>query len=346
MLNRIIKYLFALIGAFTGVSLVRYFVKSVEFESLGTEHIILYLLAGIITAIVFYMIGSNIIRLIDNLYSQTEKILHKMTIYEVSITALGLIAGLIIANLISIPIYKIPVAGMPIAVLLNVFFGVLGMAISLTKKNENFIDSFKQRNQLDVRPKVMDTSVIIDGRISDLVKSGFIEGKLVIPSFVLSELRHIADSKDDLTRNKGRRGLDVINALQEDQKIYVDIPTVPLDKDDEVDSALLAYASRINGQVLTLDYNLNKVAAVQGVQVLNINELCNALKPIALPGDEMSIHVIKSGKEEKQGVGFLEDGTMIVVENGMKYIGNQVDVIVTKVLQTNAGRMIFSKVKG
>ena len=300
MLNRIIKYLFALFGAFTGVSLIRYFVKSVEFEALGADQIVLYLLASVISAIFFYMIGSDIIRLIDNLYSQTEKILHNMTIYEVSITALGLIAGLIIANLISIPIYKIPVAGMPIAVLLNIFFGVLGMAVSVTKKNENFIDSFKQRSQSDLRPKVIDTSVIIDGRIGDLVKCGFIEGKLVIPSFVLNELRHIADSKDDLTRSKGRRGLDVINSMQEDSKIFVDTPVVQLDKDDEVDTALLRYASKINGQVLTLDYNLNKVAAVQGVQVLNINELCNALKPIALPGDEMNIHVIKNGKEEKQ----------------------------------------------
>lgn len=346
MLDRIVKYLFALTGAFTGVSLVRYFMKSVDFDALGAVQIIMYVLSGIVAAIVFYMAGSGIIRLIDNLYSQTEKILQNMTIYEVSIAAVGLIAGLIIANLISIPIYKIPVAGMPIAVLLNVFFGVMGMTISVTKKNENFIESFKKRNQSDIRPKVIDTSVIIDGRIGDLVKCGFIEGRIVIPSFVLNELRHIADSKDDLTRSKGRRGLDVLNAMQEDSKIFVETPAVRLDSDDEVDSALLRYAADINGQVLTLDYNLNKVAAVQGVQVLNINELSNALKPIALPGDEMSIQVIKTGKEEKQGIGFLEDGTMIVVENGVKFIGSQVDVIVTKVLQTNAGRMIFSKVKG
>jgi uncharacterized protein YacL len=346
MLDRIIKYLFALIGAFTGVSLGRFFVKSVDFEALGTVQIALYVLAGIITAMVFFIFGSNLVQLIDNLYSQAEKILHKMTIYEVSITALGLIAGLIIANLISIPIYRIPVVGMPIAVLLNIFFGVLGMAVSITKKSENFIESFKKRNQSEIRPKVIDTSVIIDGRIGDLVKCGFIEGRLVVPSFVLNELRHIADSKDDLTRSKGRRGLDILNSMQEDSNIYLDTPTVYMDKDEEVDSALLRYASEINAQVLTLDYNLNKIASFKGVQVLNINELCNALKPIALPGDEMSIQVIKSGKEEKQGVGFLEDGTMVVVENGIKFIGSSVDVVVTKVLQTNAGRMIFSRVKG
>ncbi len=344
MLDKIVKYLFALTGAFTGVSLIRYFSNTVDFEFLSVVHISLYVLSSVICATFFYLLAASMIKMVSNIYNQTERVLQNMTIYEVTITAMGLIAGLIIANLISIPIYKIPVAGMPIAVLINVFFGILGMAVAVTKKNENFIESFKKRNQSDLRPKVIDTSVIIDGRIGDLVKCGFIEGKLVIPSFILKELRHIADSKDDLTRNKGRRGLDVLSAIQEEDNAFVETPVVPISSDEEVDSALLRYAASINGQVLTLDYNLNKVAAVQGVQVLNINELANALKPIALPGDEMIVQVIKSGKEDKQGIGYLEDGTMIVVENGVKYVGNQVDVIVTKVLQTNAGRMIFSKV--
>lgn len=299
MLDRIVKYLFALTGIFTGVSLARYFMKTFGFESLEASRVAFYVLVAIAGGLIFYIVGSGMVRSVDHTYFKVEKVLQTMTIYEVSITAMGLIAGLIIANLISIPVYRIPIVGMPIAIVLNIFFAVMGMAISLTKKNENFLDSFKKRSQSDLRPKVVDTSVIIDGRIEDLVKCGFIEGRLVIPSFVLTELRHIADSKDDLTRSKGRRGLDVINAMQEDKGIYVDTPTVHINAGDEVDSALLRYAAEIDGQVLTLDYNLNKVAAVQGVKVLNINELSNALKPIALPGDEMNIQVIKTGKEEK-----------------------------------------------
>ena len=187
--------------------------------------------------------------------------------------------------------------------------------------------------------------MIIDGRIFDICQTGFIEGPLIIPGFVLEELRHIADSSDSLKRNRGRRGLDVLNRIQKE----LNIPVETIEKDfegvAEVDTKLLKLAQLLGGKVVTNDYNLNKIAEFQGVPVLNINELANAVKPVVLPGEEMSVQVIKDGKETGQGIAYLDDGTMIVVDGGRKFIGEIIDVIVTSVLQTAAGRMIFAKPK-
>lgn len=193
--------------------------------------------------------------------------------------------------------------------------------------------------------KILDTSVIIDGRIADIVKSGFIDGILVIPSFILEELRHIADSSDPLKRNRGRRGLDILNKIRKELNIKVRIEELDFPEIAEVDSKLVKLAQVITGEIITNDYNLNKVAELQGIKVLNINELANALKPVFLPGEEMVVTIIKDGKESKQGIGYLDDGTMIVVEGGRKYITQTIYVIVTSVLQTAAGRMIFAKPK-
>ena len=195
------------------------------------------------------------------------------------------------------------------------------------------------------RPKILDTSVIIDGRIFDICKTGFVEGPLVIPAFVLEELRHIADSSDALKRNRGRRGLDILNQIQKELDIPVRIYEKDIDDVQEVDSKLLKLGQILKGMVITNDYNLNKVAEFQGVPVLNINELANALKPVVLPGEEMLVQVIKDGKEMGQGIAYLDDGTMIVVDGGKKYVGESIDVLVTSVLQTAAGRMIFAKPK-
>lgn len=189
--------------------------------------------------------------------------------------------------------------------------------------------------------------MIIDGRIVDLCRTGFLEGPLVVPGFVLDELRHIADSSDALRRNRGRRGLDVVAQIQRDRHVQLqvierDFGTPSL----EVDTRLLRTARQLGGKVVTNDFNLNKVAQLQGVPVLNINELANAVKPVVLPGEEMLVRVIKDGKESGQGVGYLDDGTMIVVDGGKRFIGNQVGVQVTSVLQTAAGRMIFARPKG
>ncbi len=193
-------------------------------------------------------------------------------------------------------------------------------------------------------PKVLDTSVIIDGRIFDICKAGFLEGELVIPAFVLDELRHIADSADALRRNRGRRGLDILQKIREE----LDCPVRVDDWNEdgaEVDVKLLRLAKRLNGAVMTNDYNLNKVAGVAKVPVLNINELAGALRPVVLPGEEMTVHILREGKEPGQGVAYLDDGTMVVVENGRRRVGETLDVEVTTVLQTSAGRMIFTRVK-
>ncbi len=232
------------------------------------------------------------------------------------------------------------------------FFGYLGVSFATrnigdlarlpdiirrpTSKGRNGVPS-------GARPKVLDTSVIIDGRIADICKTQFIEGPLIIPEFVLEELRHIADSSDGLKRNRGRRGLDILKIIQQDLPIQVDIVDTDFEDVSEVDVKLLKLALKIDGYVVTNDYNLNKVADLQGVPVLNINELANAVKPIVLPGEEMVVTVVKEGKEMNQGVAYLDDGTMIVVEGGRKHISETIGVVVTSVLQTAAGRMIFAK---
>lgn len=211
------------------------------------------------------------------------------------------------------------------------------------KKQSSSKEKKGKGNKGDV--KVLDTSVIIDGRIFDICQTGFVEGVLIIPNFVLDELRHISDSSDALKRNRGRRGLDILNKIQKELSIEVKIWEGDFPEIAEVDSKLLKLAQTIGGKVVTNDYNLNKVAEFQGVPVLNINELANAIKPVVLPGEEMTIQIIKDGKESNQGIGYLDDGTMIVVEGGRKFIGEIIDVVVTSVLQTAAGRMIFAKQK-
>lgn len=197
--------------------------------------------------------------------------------------------------------------------------------------------------------KILDTNVIIDGRIADVCRTGFMQGPIYVPGFVLDELQHIADSSDSLKRARGRRGLDILNAMQKEFPLIVRSLDHKLGADarnDEVDTKLVKLAKKLGGHIVTNDFNLNKVAALQGVTVLNVNELANALKPVVLPGEEMPVTVIKEGKEQNQGVAYLDDGTMIVIEDGRRHIGEHLAVVVTSVLQTVAGKMIFAKIKG
>jgi len=194
-------------------------------------------------------------------------------------------------------------------------------------------------------PKLLDTSVIIDGRISDLCETGFIEGGFILPQFILQELQHIADSSDSLKRARGRRGLDVLRRVQEMPGITVRIVEHDFPQIREVDAKLVALAKKLDAKIMTNDLNLNKVASLQGVKVLNINELSNALRPVVLPGESMRVFVLKEGKEAGQGVAYLEDGTMVVVDDGKRLIGKNIDVTVTSVLQTTAGRMIFTRLR-
>jgi len=280
---------------------------------------------------------------------------------EIMVGVAGLIVGLIIANLFGSSLSRLPLAGPYLPLVANLLLGYLGWSVATKKREEIFLvlgwlprPSGKDRGarqpvteKSPSRYKILDTSVIIDGRIFDICQTGFLEGTLVIPDFVLEELRHIADSSDMLKRNRGRRGLDILNKIRELDGIEVQLwRTGQAQAGAEVDTRLVQLAQQLQGCILTNDFNLNKVAALQGVKVLNINELANAVKPVVLPGEEMVVQLIKDGKESGQGVGYLDDGTMIVVENGKRFIGQTVAVLVTSVLQTAAGRMIFARPKG
>lgn len=351
VLNNVIKISFASVGAITGYTLIRTIVVTQHINMIPGFQIVIYVTASVVAAFLFYTTGNKVIEVVLDVLNKAETHIQRMTLYELLIDSVGLIVGLIVANLITIPIVKVDIIGVPLSIIANIIFACVGVGIASNKKNEALLDSFKGKGSIPKSsksapgPKVLDTSAIIDGRIVDIYRSGFIEGEIIIPSFVLEELRHIADSSDSLKRNKGRRGLDVLNMLQKDLDCPVRIEDIEMPANSEVDSELLRAAKKLNGKVVTVDYNLNKVASFQGVPVLNVNELNNAVKPIALPGEDMTIQVIKDGKENGQGIGYLDDGTMIVVDGGRRHIGENVSVTVTSVLQTAAGRMIFAKPK-
>ncbi|MBI2902421.1 MAG: PIN domain-containing protein [Candidatus Methylomirabilis oxyfera] len=250
------------------------------------------------------------------------------------------IAGL----LISVPAYM----AMTLRVVVTIGAAYLGAVVAIDKGREFSIANLVRLLREEPRAKsykILDTSVIIDGRIADICDSGFLEGTLLVPQFVLRELQHIADSSDPLKRNRGRRGLDILQKMQKKVDVHVELSDMEFPEIREVDAKLVALAKAVNAKVVTNDFNLNKVAGLHGVGVLNINELTNALKPIVLPGEDMRVYVLKEGKEYNQGVAYLDDGTMVVVDNGRRYIGQTIDVSVTTVLQTTAGRMIFSRLK-
>jgi uncharacterized protein YacL len=271
--------------------------------------------------------------------------------------AIGLIIGLLIAFLISGIFARIDNGAISVALTVGVYivFAWLGVVIgarkgrdavtAITTARRTGIRASGARQRSDAAPKILDTSVIIDGRVIDIMQCGFIEGRIVIPDFVLVELRHIADSSDGLKRERGRRGLDILNKMQTDYgiEIYNADAEKGLEEIPEVDVKLLKLAQSMGGKVVTNDFNLNKDATIQGVSVLNINELANALKPVVLPGEAMNVFLVREGKERGQAVAYLDDGTMIVVEDGSRMIGGNVNVSVTTVLQTSAGRMIFAK---
>jgi uncharacterized protein YacL len=245
-----------------------------------------------------------------------------------------------------------PLVGIPLAILFGFAFAYLGVRGAMSMKEEiRFVGGGpKGPDGEEVtmeRCKILDTNVIIDGRIIDITKSGFLDGTIYVPGFVLEELQHIADSADALKRARGRRGLDILNAMQKETPLVVRSFDHKLTgaNNDEVDTRLVKLAKVLGGSIVTNDFNLNKVASLQGVQVLNVNELANALKPVVLPGEEMQVLVIREGKEHNQGVAYLDDGTMIVVEDGRKHIGEAVCVSVSSVLQTVAGKMIFAKMR-
>lgn len=262
---------------------------------------------------------------------------------------LGISLGLLFAYLLILPLKQILGEDMrTVSFGLMAVFGYGGFLLGLSKGTEisvaNIFRLFRGQS-LEENLAILDTSVIIDGRIADVCESGFLEGIFILPQFILQELQHIADSADTIKRARGRRGLDILHKVQKMSHITVRIVDEDFPKIKEVDSKLVALAKLLNAKVITNDFNLNKVAELQGVSVLNINELANALKPVVLPGESIKIFILKEGKEHNQGVAYLDDGTMVVIENARRLIGKNAEVTVTSVLQTTAGRMIFSKLK-
>ena len=258
----------------------------------------------------------------------------------------GLIVGLLVAVLVGYFVRDFPPYGVPLSAVLACLLGYMGANLGMTRRAELLAlvgfsrpeDSTTHR----LRGALLDTSVIIDGRVLDLARTGFLDLPLIVPRFVLKELQQVADSGDSIRRNRGRRGLEVLKELQKEPDLVVEIRDDDPPGETEVDSKLIKLARKAGLAILTNDFNLNGIARLEGVTVLNLNELTNALKPIAIPGEELSVAVIKEGKEQGQGIGYLDDGTMVVVENGRRYLNQTVSATVTSVLQTAAGRMIFA----
>ncbi|HEV2260846.1 MAG TPA: PIN domain-containing protein [Candidatus Rubrimentiphilum sp.] len=345
MLRAVFAVVFAVTGFLLGREAYLHLV-ALHFTS-ETLQLVFLILIPLIGALAGVLLAPLAQTIFENQLNSVERSIERLAPYELAGGAIGLIAGLVIAFLIRSILFEFisstGSAGSYVAILLyiviSLFFAFLGARLGARRIVPLPLAPLSSSGR--VSPKIIDTSVIVDGRLAEILQAGFIEGPFILPRFVLRELQAVADSSDALKRGRGRRGLDVLNRLQEIGTLEIS----ERDYDDvrETDAKLVRLAQELGGKLVTNDYNLNRVAHVEGITVLNINELANAVKPIVLPGEELHIQVIRDGKEPNQGVGYLDDGTMIVVENGRRLIGEAVDVVVTSVLQTVAGRMIFAR---
>ncbi|MDR3363520.1 MAG: PIN domain-containing protein [Clostridiales Family XIII bacterium] len=330
---------------------------------------VIMIACGIVFAILLFLLFPVFVGHSAKIANRLDTEVQHLSALELMSGVSGLIIGLVISYLVASPIVNIinirnTYASVAVTLVVYIVFVWLGVVIgmrkgkdviaALTRVREDIVTGrtvaqtrASATKTIATPPKILDTSVIIDGRIADILKTGFLEGRVIIPDFVLVELRHIADSSDSLKRARGRRGLDVLSRIQNDFgiEIYQAAGDKSIGETQEVDMKLLKLAKTVKGKVVTNDFNLNKVALIQGVGVLNINELANNLKPVVLPGEEMTLYLVKEGKEQSQALAYLDDGTMIVVEDGRRSIGSTVTVMVTSVLQTAAGRMIFARLR-
>lgn len=382
MVYKILRYVIALLVGIMGYMLTDNFMPvwepiiDVKFWTMGffgisIIKILALALGGLIGALIGFVIALPIINQGLKLARRIESLLSRVPNQELMAGTAGLLFGLIIANLIGLAFYRVPIIGSYIPIILSAIFGYIGMRLASRKGPELYANWLQSRTvakdkKKDVVPKdseqaaipvisefesvsvakLLDTSVIIDGRIAELCETGFLEGPLVVPLFVLEELQHISDSADVLKRNRGRRGLDILQSMQQKEIIAIKVIVDDFEDITEVDSKLMRLALDKKWKIVTNDFNLNKVASLQGIEVLNLNDLANALKLAMIPGEWIRVQVIKEGKEDNQGVAYLDDGTMIVIENGAQYVDTAIDVMVTSVLQTSAGRMIFARAKG
>ncbi|WP_291293203.1 PIN/TRAM domain-containing protein [Enterococcus sp.] len=359
MQKRVITALMVLAGASLGISLM-----PVAWQTIGqskNEWLNNNITNSLLGALIFFLLSLLLAKYIAAGIRKIEEKLSELSLTYLLFGAIGSIIGLMIGVIVSIPFYNwdIPFINGIAPILVMALLGYLGFQIGTTRieewkkifssKNKK-TEPVEEQQMLDRKIadhfhkyKILDTSVIIDGRIYDIAKTGFLEGVLLIPNFVLYELQYIADSGDSLKRVRGRRGLDILNALQKEEGIAVEMYEGDFDEISEVDSKLIKLAKILDGIVVTNDYNLNKVSEFQNVPVLNINALANAVKPVVIPGETMNVLVVKAGTERQQGVAYLDDGTMVVVEDGQHYMNEHIQVVVTSALQTAAGRMIFAK---
>jgi len=342
---------FGVIGVFLGESI------GIIIQEIWIDNLIPIIVYQIVSTLMVGFLGFLVapwisIKPINAIRKHLSKVSAQTLIYGL----IGLIFGLIAAALLAYPISLLPAPlGSILPFITVLLFGYLGIVLFVARQKDlhNIFSSFSKSaaseeksessGLQDTRRILVDTSAIIDGRIADIARTGFIPGRLLIPRFVLNELQYVSDSADNLRRQRGRRGMEVLADLQKDPSIPVTITDIDVEGVREVDDRLVVLARQLSCPILTNDYNLNRVAELQGVSVLNINELANAVKAILLPGETLEMKIIQEGKEYGQGVGYMEDGTMVVVENGQKFIGKKIKIEVTKVLQTAAGRMIFAK---
>lgn len=380
MFKKLLRIALAIIGALIGYGISigsKYLLihsdSSYEAYFKSNYQYILAVIISLLFAIMFYRLAPLISEQSVKVAGKIEDDLQGVSGNDILAGAIGLIFGLIIAFFITQIFAGITNQYLYVIITLIVYMimGFIGVVVANKKGKEIISQMFtarrnsdagpnanpaqatrfsvggKGRKQSNIIPKILDTSVIIDGRIAEIIKTGFLEGPIVIPEFVLVELRHIADSSDSLKRTRGRRGLDILNRIQTDYgiDIYNTESEKGLKEIPEVDVKLLKLAQIMGGKVVTNDFNLNKVARINGVDVLNINELANTLKPVVIPGEKMTVTPVKQGKDSQQSIAYLDDGTMVVLEDGKNYIGKTREIIVTSVLQTSAGRMIFGRVR-
>jgi uncharacterized protein YacL len=352
MLDAIIILTFILAGAGIGFNGIEELPISV-LQQVSNEDGLRWVTAGF-GALIGFAIGL----LMQTAYRRFERQFRALPADVLLSRAVGLVIGLLVANLMLAPIFLLPIPPefsflKPLAAVLgSILFSFSGITLADTHGrtllrliNPNTVETtlLAEGTLKPASTKVLDTSCIIDGRIEELLNTGFIEGQLLVPQFVLAELQQVADASSDIKRVRGRRGLDILNRMKEAYPDRIIIHSADYDDVPTVDAKLVRLVQEINGTLLTNDYNLNKVASVQRVPVLNVNDLTHAVRPSYLPGDSLDLKILKEGKEPTQGVGYLDDGTMVVVEDGRSYVGGELQVIVTSALQTSAGRMIFAR---
>ena len=356
MLKRIIRLIYILLGATVGF----YYLPLLwDVFNWQLDRSLLFFMDVAIGAIIFWLLSLALMKPTLNVIHQVEHDLTSKSPIYIFFGALLTILGLVLAVLISIPLWRtrIPVINNVLPILLMIVFSYYGFKIGTSRLDDwkklatlrrnkdagGQHEVIKQQDANYHHYKILDTNILIDGRIYDLVKTGFLEGTLLVPNFVLYELQYIADSGESIKRVRGRRGLDILNKLRKEKIVPIEMYDGDFEDIPEVDSKLIALAKKVNGAIVTNDYNLNKVIQFQNVDVLNINNLAKSLRPRVIPGEKLNVVVVKKGTERQQGVAYLDDGTMVVVEDGRYFMNQPIEVEVTSALQTDAGRMIFAR---